>query len=783
MSEPLIVTYEENSQENKDTRGVLNTIRKRLEFIYGLVGVLLSLAAPYGNMTPFGLAFLTLERSLKKRTIIAAVSVILGSLFFGNRVYSAKYIAAEIIYVAALFVLEKGVKISFVASALVAVISLLISGGAVIYFQGITLYSMVLLAVELMLTLGGIFVFDKCKKIFISYKADKLDLKATDRIYICVFFLLLLLSFKNMYIGSSISVINIASSLLLMCIGLATTAPISAAAGVIIGMICGIETDYFLPLVGAFGFCGFLSGLFSRFNRGGAASGLILANAVLAVYTNSAIEPMLKIYEILFSVILLIFIPDRFIQSIADVLEINNFDRAGLIKLKDNVKLKLKSVSESFSSMSETIESLSESREEEDLLDVGVMFDNMAEKVCKECKKSSLCWGRDFSKTYRELFNLLSLMEKNGTVEVKDLSKEIKDKCFNINKLLEEMSVQYDSYRIKKVWRSRLFENRLLAGQQLFGMSEILKDISLNLDKDLSMFSGEILRRELIKNGFKPKSIDVFEDRRGKIRISIILKKKYLSSDYEDKIRECLNNTCPREVQVSVSKTEKNPYLKITAYETEKFIVEEGFASATVSDNSGDNFQFYKLTDGKYVIALSDGMGTGSAAAKESRAVIELMDSFLRAGFDKKIAVNLINSVLLMKSDSRTFATIDMCIIDLYTGRAEFIKTGAEPSYIKKSESVLSVSGSALPAGISVKAEPEVFSCSLSEGDTVIMATDGLKTKDSGDGWLKKFIEENTSDDGAENFAEKLLKKAEEVNQGIKDDMTVISVKLHKKAC
>ena len=136
-----------------------------------------------------------------------------------------------------------------------------------------------------------------------------------------------------------------------------------------------------------------------------------------------------------------------------------------------------------------------------------------------------------------------------------------------------------------------------------------------------------------------------------------------------------------------------------------------------------------------------------------------------------------------MKSENQSFATIDMCIIDLYTGSVEFIKTGAEPSYIKKSTDVLSVSASSLPVGISAKAEPEFFCYNLTDGDLIVMATDGMQSKKDGDSWLRKFIEEDNINDGAKCFAERLLKKAEEINNGIKDDMTVISVKLHKKAC
>lgn len=778
MSEPNIITYNNASTKTSPS---IKSKKSRKAIIYGVLGFLLSMSAPYGNVTPFGLVFLTLERSFKKSTIISFAAVVLGSLMLGNHVLSAKYIAAEIIYFAVLFVLEKGVKISFPVSLLCALVSLFISGAIVIYWQGITLYSAGALFLELVLTAGGIFVFNQVREFLSLQNNDVKDLNTGKRICLCIVCALLLLSFKRLYIGSSISVINVLAAAVIMCIGLANSAPVTAASGVIIGMLCGIDTDYFLPLTGAFGFCGFLTGLFSRFQKGGAAVGLILANAVLTVYTNNAIEPMLKIYEILLAIVILIFIPERVIQSTKIVVELNNSEKEGILKLKESIKAKLKSVSESFSSMARTIENLSLNNENDGVSDISTMFDNAADKVCKKCKKSPVCWSKNFNKTYRDMFSLFEIMEKKGSIEFDDINGSIKDNCINIGRLLEELSVQYDTYRLKKIWKGRLDENRELAGQQLIGMSKILNEIAGDIDKKVDI-NSEMLRRELEAKGYKPKSTDVFEDKNGKIRISFILKKSSLKNGGEESLLHCLKNICRRDIQVTFFKMNKTGYVRVKAFETEKYLVEKGYASASASDSSGDNFKFYKLSCGKYVITLSDGMGTGKDAAKESNAVIELMDNFLRAGFDIKIAVKLINSVLLMKSENQSFATIDMCIIDLYTGEVEFIKTGAEPSYIKQDEGVLSVAGSSLPIGITAKAEPEVISCSLSEGDTIIMATDGIQTKDGGDNWLKEFIEKNSSSEGAENFAKRLLEKAEEINNGVKDDMTVISVKLHKKA-
>ena len=381
MAEPIISTYQEMSSE---TAASVKNKKKMVFYLYRIMGFFLSMAAPYGSMTPFGLVFLTLERSLKKSTLLTFFSVAAGSLMLGNKILSAKYVAAEVIYFAVLFVLEKGVKISFAASAASAVISLLLSGTIVMYWQGITFYTVTELIIELLITAAGVFVFDRCKDIFASKNVKFDALKPGSRICLCIISALLLLSLKNMYIGTAISVINVAAAVMLMCIGLGTGTSVSAACGVIIGMLCGIDTDYFLPLTGAFGFCGFLTGIFSKFGKGGAAVGLILANAVLTVYTNNAIEPMLKIYEILLSIAVLIFVPDAFIQNTKLIVELRNSDKEGIVRLKENLKHKLKAVSDSFYSMAKAIENLSTEKQEDKLSDIGVMFDNIADDKSKE---------------------------------------------------------------------------------------------------------------------------------------------------------------------------------------------------------------------------------------------------------------------------------------------------------------------------------------------------------------------------------------------------------------
>ena len=211
----------------------------------------------------------------------------------------------------------------------------------------------------------------------------------------------------------------------------------------------------------------------------------------------------------------------------------------------------------------------------------------------------------------------------------------------------------------------------------------------------------------------------------------------------------------------------------------EKFKIETEFAECAASGENGDSYRFAHIGKGRYVIALSDGMGTGSRAAQESRAMLELLESFLYAGFETAVAVKFINSVMLLKSDAEAFVTMDLCIIDLCTGQAEFMKTGAEPSFIMHGKGVDTVKASSLPVGVVAGIDAHSSQRCMNDGDVIVMVTDGIENIECGSMWVGDFIEDTVKGDSYDGLADKILNRAIEQNNGqVRDDMTVLSVKL-----
>jgi stage II sporulation protein E len=178
------------------------------------------------------------------------------------------------------------------------------------------------------------------------------------------------------------------------------------------------------------------------------------------------------------------------------------------------------------------------------------------------------------------------------------------------------------------------------------------------------------------------------------------------------------------------------------------------------------------------MLALSDGMGTGKDAGDESEMVMSLLEQMIESGFKAETAIKLINSSLVLKSDRQTFSTIDMSIINLFTGMCEFIKIGAAAAFIKRDNWVETISSTTLPIGMFGSVDYDTVTKKLYEGDVVIMVTDGaldsLKEENK-EAAMEQLILEIKSKNPQEIANRILDKTLSQTNFTPMDDMTVIT--------
>lgn len=196
----------------------------------------------------------------------------------------------------------------------------------------------------------------------------------------------------------------------------------------------------------------------------------------------------------------------------------------------------------------------------------------------------------------------------------------------------------------------------------------------------------------------------------------------------------------------------------------------------------GDNHAFFTLPNGSCMIAVSDGMGCGAQASAMSESALTLAEQLYQAGFDDGYIFSTVNQVLRTRTDQETFATLDLCRIDQVQGEAEFIKFGAAASYLYREGRADMIAGSALPVGILDAVSPVMNRRSVSEGDYLVMVTDGIEDAvglNRMRAWVAQHLRQAHN---PQQTAEAMLADALHRAEGRVDDMTVlVSRVLHNR--
>ena len=269
------------------------------------------------------------------------------------------------------------------------------------------------------------------------------------------------------------------------------------------------------------------------------------------------------------------------------------------------------------------------------------------------------------------------------------------------------------------------------------------------------------------------------------LEIGMKIKARVDEMFYTDELMEYLSELCHRKLRSN----EANPTFvheeaKLLIFEEEvNYYILDGVARAKKENESesGDSYLIREYARGMQLIAISDGMGSGVEAAKDSERLLDLLDKFMETGFHVDKAGTLLNSLICLNNTEDHTVTLDTCEIDLYQGTCRFLKYGAGASFIKRGKHIWTVSGESLPLGVFSKEEPDENAYGLEDGDYLIMMTDGVLdafssdyTLDGNIGSLKEFLAD-LSFENPRQMAVMIINAAITRAGGrIRDDMTVI---------
>ena len=177
-------------------------------------------------------------------------------------------------------------------------------------------------------------------------------------------------------------------------------------------------------------------------------------------------------------------------------------------------------------------------------------------------------------------------------------------------------------------------------------------------------------------------------------------------------------------------------------------------------------------------------MGSGGYASKESELVVDLLQKFVEAGFPKETAIKMMNSAMVLQGEDNSFSTFDLAEINLYTGDLELTKIGAAATFIRSKNRVECVMSDTLPTGVDICPQEENTQMKLSEGDFLVMVTDGvleyLHVKKPEEKMKDLILDIQTDHAGA--FAKELLDRVLlYTGNYAMDDMTILVIGMWEK--
>ena len=176
--------------------------------------------------------------------------------------------------------------------------------------------------------------------------------------------------------------------------------------------------------------------------------------------------------------------------------------------------------------------------------------------------------------------------------------------------------------------------------------------------------------------------------------------------------------------------------------------------------------------------ALSDGMGHGNQAALESRQAVELLRMCLDAGYDRAQTLTAVNGMMLLAGQGERFTTVDLFLLDLWTGKASLDKLGAAGSYLMQEEGLSLLGGDALPLGILENVESGEKLMQLHQGDTLILLSDGVEDAYENRQSMEEAIRDALTLETAQDAANAILTGAQSGDAAPADDQTVLVLRL-----
>lgn len=204
-------------------------------------------------------------------------------------------------------------------------------------------------------------------------------------------------------------------------------------------------------------------------------------------------------------------------------------------------------------------------------------------------------------------------------------------------------------------------------------------------------------------------------------------------------------------------------------------------------DVGGDYFDVKTANDHQLVVCIGDVVGHGVPAAMSAGMLKTLFAHSSAQQCDPSAVLAEINRRFHAVTLEGDFATMLMVVVDRREGRLVYASAGHEAGYLVRADrEIYELSTTGMLLGIDPEALCESVTVEISQGDTIVLLTDGLVETLSPSGKLlgrdvlREVLRDCHSDGSAHHIADALLRRGAEHrgDQPQYDDITVAVIRV-----
>lgn len=581
---------------------------------------------------------------------------------------------------------------------------------------------------------------------------------------------------------------NIMALVFVITLAYGTNYNMGACIGAVMGIVLGFVSGDLPLYVAIYSSCGLIVGIFRETGKILTFFSFNIMYLIINMYCNTLTRG--GVIETLIATAIFLLIPKKIYKSIfleiSDNKKIDKYSEDCFNKVKDDFIIKTRNLTDVLGMIGKILKYKDIDSEKKSLKNkYNTLIDDVSEKTCANCERKLVCWKNELSSTYNAFKDFIDNCEDENEVFPRELEK----KCLKKYTLIKNLDSAMSVYKVNENLKRRLMEGRELLSSNINNMALTIDEIIDDFDKELNILidTEKDVKTALSRDGITYNDVLCYNDKYGRLNIKIQLD-NFNQVQICEYILPIINSAvgkamCLCEDGFEINKVtnrweasfEEEPKYKVMSYAVSDKKFNE--------DYTGDSYSNGKTKDGSYIIAISDGMGSGKEAGIESKMAVEIMEKFMELGFDDMTAINTINSIMGIRFDEEEkFATLDMQKIDLYSGKIKFMKVGAVESFIKRKNNIEVINSNSLPFGALDKVDIDIVEKSIKDGDFIISISDGVLDNEENNSfditWLINFLE-NSNNKQPKDLAVEILKKAKLFNDGkAKDDMTVIVSKV-----